>query len=72
MSQGDAVAELNKVGLAFAFEFQDSVAPVNEVIATRPGPQEPVPAGSTVVLVISKGGVTPPSPTPSPAATKTP
>jgi hypothetical protein len=72
MTQDEAVAALTQLGLAYAFEFRDSAAPENEVIATRPEGQELVPAGSTVTLVISKGGVTSPSPsttaTPSPAA----
>jgi hypothetical protein len=70
MTQDEAVAALNQIGLAYAFEFRDSAAPENEVIATRPGPQELVPAGSTVTLVISKGGVT--SPSPSATASPTP
>ncbi len=69
MSQNDAVAELTKLGLGYSFEFQDSAAPEDEVIATRPAGQELVPAGSSVTLVISKGGLS--SPTPSPTATPT-
>ncbi|GIH05899.1 hypothetical protein Rhe02_39660 [Rhizocola hellebori] len=72
MTQDKAAAELTKLGLAYAFEFKDSTAPQDQVIATRPGPAELVPAGSTVTLVISKGGVASPSPSvsasPSPQA----
>jgi hypothetical protein len=72
MTQDKAVAALTALGLGYSFEFRDSTAPENVVIETRPAGQELVPVGSSVTLVISKGGLTSPSPsataTPSPAA----
>jgi beta-lactam-binding protein with PASTA domain len=61
------VAALNQLGLSYIFEFQDSAAPPDEVIATRPAGKTMVPAGSAVTLVISKGGLTSPSPSTSPS-----
>jgi PASTA domain len=67
MSQGDATALLDKVGLSYSLNFQESTKPKGTVIASTPEPGKLVPAFSVVKLLISLG-----SPSPSVSASKTP
>jgi beta-lactam-binding protein with PASTA domain len=72
MTQSEAAAELTRLGLGYSFEFQDSWQPEDVVIATRPEPRQHVPVGSTVTLVISKGGIASPSPPTNATGTASP
>jgi hypothetical protein len=65
MTQDDATAALDKVGLAYSLEFQESDKPKGTVISSSPAPGKLVPAQSTVKLLISLGSESPSaSPTP--------
>lgn len=64
-SQNDAMAELDRVGLSYRFEYAPSAAEEGTVIATGPEAGQQVPARTTVTLVISLGS----SETATPSAT---
>jgi hypothetical protein len=59
MTQDDAIAALDAVGLAYSLEFKVSDKPKGTVISTSPESGKLVPVNSVVKLVISLGGESP-------------
>lgn len=55
MSQDDAKAELDRIGLSYDFDYRPSDRKEGTVIRTRPGAGEMVPPGTKILLIVSSG-----------------